>query len=383
MDLPGTPRLPAPGERVVVAMSGGVDSSVAAALLVERGCDVVGVTLTLYEGKREVAGGCCTPEDLLDARRVANQLGIRHYLLNEREAFRKAVIAPFVDAYRTGRTPNPCVECNRTLKFDRLLHRVRQLDSRWLATGHYARLRGDPPSVFRAVDDMKDQTYFLHGMPAAALPFLTFPVGEFDKETVRHHAARLGLRTAGKAESQDVCFVPPGGLDAFLVAEGGAAGAGDIVDEQGAVLARHDGVHRFTVGQRRGLGVTSADPLYVQRIDAARRRLVVTDRDGLAEDTVEAAAFRWLRRPAEAEALSVKVRYGARPVGVRSWVQTGDRVRLELVEPVRAVAPGQSAVVYGGLDRSELLGGGTIDRAASPPARIPEDAATAAGVPAG
>ncbi len=343
-------------------MSGGVDSSVVAALLHERGCEVVGITLALYEAPVEIEGGCCTPEDILDARRVCRDLGVRHYLLNERTAFREAVIDPFVAAYRNGLTPNPCVRCNNVLKFDRLLHRARTLGAGWLATGHYARLEGpdEAPRLLRGVDRGKDQSYFLHGTRREALPRICFPLGAWDKSHVREEARRLGVRVGDKPDSQDVCFVPGGRTAEFVASEGGDAGPGEIVDEDGQVLGHHGGVHGFTVGQRRGLGVSAAEPLFVQRIDAARRRLVVTTADRLEAHRVGAAEWNWLRRPDPDEPTGLQVRHRGDAAPVRSWSEGDGVLFFDLARPLRAVAPGQSAVLYGGSGGQELLGGGTI-----------------------
>ena len=356
------PRLPAPGERVVVAMSGGVDSSAAAALLTARGSDVVGVTLALYEAPADVEGGCCTPEDVLDARRVCRDLGIRHYLLNERVAFQEAVIDPFVAAYRAGLTPNPCVRCNNVLKFDRLLLKAQALGAAWLATGHYARLEegADGPVLRRGVDRGKDQSYFLHGTARSALPRLCFPVGGLDKATVRTEAQRAGLRVSDKADSQDVCFVPDGRTAEFVAARGGGAAPGEIVDEAGQVVGHHQGVHAFTVGQRRGLGLTSEEPLYVRRIDAAQRRLVVCTVDRLESRRVQAVDWNWLRRPRPGEALYLQVRHRGDAAPVELLVDLDDGISLSLSAPLRAVAPGQAAVLYGGAEGDEVLGGGPI-----------------------
>jgi len=358
-------QLPEPGERVVVAMSGGVDSSVAAALLVERGCDVVGITLSLYEAPSDddFEGGCCTPEDVADARRVCSALGVPHYLLNYRDDFEQNVIQPFISAYRAGRTPNPCVLCNNVLKFDRLLHRATELEARWLATGHYARAVVDDHGesrLLRGEDPGKDQSYFLYGITADALRKLCFPLGEMNKTEVREAARRLGVRTEGKPDSQDVCFIPDGRTADFVAQHGGAGDSGEIVLEDGTPVGRHDGVHGFTIGQRKGIGIAAAEPLYVSRIDAARRRLVVATSDRLEATEVAAIGWNWIRRPRAGEATAARPRYRCQPAPVAAMECDDDGVRLQLGEAVRAVAPGQAVVLYGGEGLREVLGGGTI-----------------------
>lgn len=364
-------RLPAPGERVVVAMSGGVDSSVAAALLHERGCEVIGITLSLWEDPDPAGaeGGCCTPDDILDARRVCRDLGVPHYLLNYREAFREQVIDPFVAAYRAGRTPNPCVRCNDHLKFDRLLERTRELSSQWLATGHYARIEGgeEAPRLRQGHDQGKDQSYFLAGMRPDALARLCMPLGGLTKDAVRAEAERLGVRTRHKPDSQDICFIPDGDTAAFVARQGGAGAPGEIVTEDGRVLGSHAGVHGFTVGQRKGLGIATGEPLYVQRIDAARRRLVVASSDRLGASEVRAARWSWLRRPGPGVRLVLKVRSRGPGTEVAAFEEGEGTVTFRLARPVRAVAPGQAAVLYAG---DEVLGGGTV---AGAEAGSPED----------
>jgi tRNA-specific 2-thiouridylase len=359
---------PGPGERVVVAMSGGVDSSVAAAMLHERGCEVVGITLSLWEDPDPsgAEGGCCTPDDIQDARRVCRDLGVPHYLLNYRAPFREQVIEPFVEAYRQGLTPNPCVRCNNHLKFDRLMERARELDARWVATGHYARVvrDGGQTRLLAGLDAGKDQSYFLGGTRPEALARLCMPLGSLTTAEVRAEAERLQVRTRHKPDSQDVCFIPDGDTAGFVARHGGGAAPGAIVDEQGTVLGTHEGVHSFTVGQRKGLGIAAPEPLYVQAIDAARARLVVATADRLDATAVLATDWSWLRRPRDGERLRLKVRYRGGAAPVASWSEVGRQLRFQLERPVRALAPGQAAVLYADAD-DEVLGGGTVSAPAA------------------
>jgi tRNA-specific 2-thiouridylase len=350
-------------ERVVVAMSGGVDSSVAAALLVEAGCEVVGVTLHLAgESSR-----CCSLADADDARRVAERLGIRFYVANETERFREEVALAFADAYLAGRTPLPCATCNSRFKFHHLLARARVFGASAVATGHYARVARDPETglfaLRRAADAAKDQSYFLYELGQAELAAARFPLGELTKAAVRAHARRLGLATAEKPESQEICFVPDGDYAAVVerLRPGRAPGEGEIVDGAGRVVGRHAGVHRFTVGQRRGLGVAGGSRLYVTRLDAARNRVVVGGAEELGSRGARVAPASWVGgAPEGGVRAQVRVRY--RHAGAPATVEPlpGGGARVVFDAPVAAVAPGQSAVFYAD-DR--VLGGGPIAEA--------------------
>ena len=346
--------------RVVVAMSGGVDSSAAAALLVEQGHEVLGITLRVwsYEGAAR-CGSCCSPDDIDDARAVASALGIPFYVADAEELFRHRVVQPFVQSYLDGKTPVPCVACNRDVKFDFLLAKARALGAR-LATGHYARIARTAGGfrLLRAADPSKDQSYFLFTLGQEALGQLEFPVGGLTKTEVRAIAQRHRLSTSEKPESMEICFVPDNDYAGFVERVAGPQPEGRVVDERGEVLARHGGVHRFTVGQRRGLGVASARPLYVQRIDAGQGAVVVGPESGLERSEFTVLQPSWVQgTPAPDEPVQVRIRH--RHAGTGARVVAADRARLTVRtdEPVRAVTPGQAAVFYRG---DEVLGGGWI-----------------------
>jgi len=349
--------LPPPGTRVVVAMSGGVDSSVVAALCVEGGCEVIGVTLQLYQSDAVARpGACCAGADIRDARAVAARLGIAHYVLDYESAFRTSVIDDFADSYARGETPVPCVRCNQTVKFRDLLGVARDLGGEALLTGHYVR-RIDGPrgaELHRGIDPAKDQSYFLYATTRDQLDYLRFPLGGLGKAVVRGHAARLGLAVAAKPDSQDICFVPNGdyaGIVGRLRPD--AVAPGEIVDLSGEVIGRHDGLINFTVGQRRGIGIGGArDPLYAVRLDPATRRLTVGPRAALAVAGVTLGDINWLGDAAPGGDLTVKIRSMALPVAARL-----DGDALAFAAPEFGVAPGQAAVFYAG---SRVLGGGTI-----------------------
>ncbi len=350
--------LPPPGTRVVVAMSGGVDSSVVAALLAEAGCETIGITLQLYDSPATPAraGACCAGADIADARRVAGQLGIAHYVLDYADAFRAGVIDAFADSYVRGETPVPCVACNRTVKFRDLLAVARDLGAGCLATGHYVRRIAGPggPELHRGVDPAKDQSYFLYATTPGQLDFLRFPLGGLSKAAVRDHAARLGLAVAAKPDSQDICFVPDGDYAAVVRRLRPEADApGDVVDLAGRVIGRHAGTVGFTVGQRRGLDIGGqAQPLYVVAVDAAARRVVAGPRAALACGGVEIADASWLAD--DSGEATVKLRSSSATVPARV---DRTRNRIEFAVPQFGVARGQAAVLYRG---SRVLGGGTI-----------------------
>jgi tRNA-specific 2-thiouridylase len=362
LDLPGNPA----DHRIIVAMSGGVDSSVAAALLVEQGFEVVGVTLQLYDDRASAArkGTCCAGRDIYDAAAVARQLGIAHYVLDYESRFRAAVIDDFVDSYARGETPVPCIRCNQRVKFRDLLGAARDLGGSALATGHYARrvVGSDGPELHRAREAMRDQSYFLFATTKAELDFLRFPLGGLTKEETRLQASRFGLAVADKPDSQDICFVPTGSY-ARLVERlrPEACEPGDIIDLSGRVLGRHCGIAHFTIGQRRGLGVAAGEPLYVLRIDPAARRVIVGPRAALAETRLLLGEINWLGAAA-ASGMSVAAKLRSTQPPVPATLYPGaDLGEAELVlnAPAGAVAPGQAAVLYGG---ERVLGGGWIRR---------------------
>ena len=361
--------------RVLVAMSGGVDSSVAAALLAEQGYDVIGVAMrltpdppaaTLVRAGRR--GTCCSHDDFEDARRVAERLDFPFYVIDLRADFATRVIANFVGEYLRGRTPNPCVMCNREIKFDRLWERAAALRADYVATGHYARIAGDREGgyrLLRAVDDAKDQSYFLFNLGQRELARTLFPLGAMTKHAVREHARRLGLANADKPESQEICFVPDRDYAGLVErsADARELRAGRIVDDAGRVLAQHAGIHRFTVGQRRGLGVAASEPLYVRAIDPASGDVAVSRRDGLTAAGLIATQVR-LVRPETAHdgvfAAEVKIRYRHRSIPAMIRLDLPDRAEVRFRDGGPAITPGQACVFYHG---DEVLGGGVIERA--------------------
>ncbi|HEX4159839.1 MAG TPA: tRNA 2-thiouridine(34) synthase MnmA [Rhizomicrobium sp.] len=352
--------------RVVVAMSGGVDSSVVAGLLAREGYDVIGITLQLYDHGAAIRkqGACCAGRDIHDARRVAERLRIPHYVLDYEGRFRERVIADFAASYAQGLTPIPCVRCNERVKFADLLATAQDLGADVLATGHYVRrVEGaNGPELHRAADCPRDQSYFLFRTTRAQLEMLRFPLGEMDKPAVRDVAAELGLAVADKPDSQDICFVPDGDYARLIKKLApDTVRPGDIVDESGRVLGRHEGIIHFTVGQRKGLGLSGeAEPLYVLSLDAPRARVVVGRRDSLRVRSIVLRDVNWLADHADGIECTVKVRSTRAPTAaqVRPSADGGAVVELPLGES--AVAPGQACVFY---DETRVLGGGWIARA--------------------
>ncbi|MDQ0506314.1 tRNA 2-thiouridine(34) synthase MnmA [Xanthobacter agilis] len=371
--------------RVVVAMSGGVDSSVVAALLARAGYDVIGVTLQLYDHGEAAhrRGACCAGQDIYDASEVARTLGIPHYVLDYESRFREEVIDRFAASYASGVTPIPCVDCNRTVKFRDLLATAEELGAQVLATGHYVSSRGLPDgrrALFRAAEEARDQSYFLYATTAAQLQRLRFPLGDMRKGDVRALAAQFGLPVADKPDSQDICFVP-GGNYAEVVARlrPEAAQPGDIVHLDGRLLGRHRGVMHYTIGQRKGLGIASPEPLYVVGIDAARGEVRVGPREALMVRTVTMGDVNWLGEGAFAEAcakgieVQAKVRSTRPPAPGYLGLEDGAPV-VHLAAGEEGVAPGQACVLYDSAGSvARLLGGGTIvraERAARPMAQV-------------
>ena len=354
--------------RVVVGMSGGVDSSATAALLLDQGYDVVGITLKLWpqDCVSRAEDKCCGPQAVSDARAVCHKLGIPYYLIDEAHEFQKHVIQYFAEEYKSGRTPNPCVMCNQNLKFGRLIQRADQLGAQYIATGHFARIEASPDGsrvlLRRGRDPRKDQSYFLFSLRQHQLARAMFPLGDKTKADTREVARHCHLKTADKPESMEICFVPDNDYGRFLqLAHLAEKHQGEIVDLNGRVLGYHDGIEFYTIGQRKGLGVSSPSPLYVVELDPARNRVIVADdsaldRDEFVADRCNFIPFDRLSEPTEA---TVKIRYNHPGTRARLTPLPGEKVRVKLHEPQRAITPGQASVFY----KDDLvLGGGWIAR---------------------
>jgi tRNA-uridine 2-sulfurtransferase len=356
--------------RVVVAMSGGVDSSVVAAMLADEGYDVVGVTLQLYDHGAALAkkGACCAGRDIHDARRVAEAMGFPHYVLDYENTFREAVIDEFADAYLAGATPVPCIRCNERVKFRDLLETARDLDADCMATGHYIRRMMGPagPELHRAADDSRDQSYFLFSTTSEQLSYLRFPLGGLaTKAETRALAARYGLPVADKPDSQDICFVPNGNYAAVIEKlRPGASDPGEIVDTDGSVLGEHRGVIHYTIGQRRGLGIGGLEqPLYVVRLDPAARRVVVGPKSALATRRIAVREINWLGDVAltarDEWSVTVRIRSTRPPVEAIIRPISDTAAEVELLTPEEGVSPGQACVFYA-CEGTRVLGGGWI-----------------------
>ena len=352
--------------RIVAAMSGGVDSSVAAALLVEQGFDVVGVSMQVYDQREGAAGfgSCCTLDDLQDARRVAAALGIRHYILNLQRRFQETVIDDFVGEYLAGRTPLPCAHCNTDLKFAELVERAEGFGATAVATGHYARVEraegGGPWRLRRGVDAAKDQSYFLFGLTQAQLSRAMFPLGALTKPQVREIARARGLQVADKRDSQEICFVTGGDYAAVVERAAPSPSGGDVVDREGRVLGRHAGIHHFTIGQRKGLNLSAGVPLYVVEMSSATGRVTVGPREALERRSLGASRVNWVsgEAPAEARRLRVQIRSRHQAAPAVVTPEADGRARVLFDEPQAAITPGQAAVFYAG---DEVVGGGWIE----------------------
>ncbi|HKB67941.1 MAG TPA: tRNA 2-thiouridine(34) synthase MnmA [Pyrinomonadaceae bacterium] len=369
--------------KLAVAMSGGVDSSAAAAILKEQGHDLIGFTMQLWNQRRGISvdengeplpSRCCSLDDVYDARRVAEELGFPFYVLNLEREFERDVVQPFVTSYLNGETPIPCVSCNSRLKFASLDQLAANLGCDKVATGHYARVEYDETShrhrLFRASNLDKDQSYFLWELTQEQLSRAMFPLGEMSKPEVREVAREHSLAVAEKSESQEICFVPDGNyagfIDRYLEAEDASdrlPGAGEIVDARGTVVGQHTGIHRYTIGQRRGIGIAGPQPLYVTNIDAARNRIVVGEQADLLSKEFTAAGVNWvaLDKPYEFVRAEVRVRYRHQPAEATITPIENNRVRVVFDEPQRAITPGQATVFYRG---DEVVGGGWIVKAA-------------------
>ena len=353
------------GSRIAVAMSGGVDSSVAAALMVEAGYDVVGITLQLYDHGQMVnkKGACCAGQDIYDARTVADRLGFPHYVLDYESIFKQSVIDDFADSYLRGETPIPCVRCNQQVKFKDLLTTAQDLEAKALVTGHYVRrIQGNQGAeLHRAVDYSRDQSYFLFTTTRAQLDYLRFPLGHMPKSETREHARRFGLAVSEKPDSQDICFVPQGGYASVVTKmRPGALDPGHIMHIDGTVLGAHNGIIHFTIGQRKGLGISSSEPLYVVRIDPATKQVVVGPYEALAKKTIHLKEVNWLIDPSSFDdgfKCAVKIRSALAPVAATVQKTGLDTCTVTFDQSEYGVSSGQACVFF---DHDHVLGGGWI-----------------------
>ncbi|MEZ5691508.1 MAG: tRNA 2-thiouridine(34) synthase MnmA [Rickettsiales bacterium] len=350
--------------KVVVAMSGGVDSSAVAALLVEQGYEVIGITLQLYDHGAMVnkKGACCAGQDIHDARRVSETLGIAHYVLNYENKFKESVMDDFVDSYLAGETPIPCVKCNQSVKFKDLLQTARNLGADCMATGHYVQrmVNNNVSQMVRAADASRDQSYFLFATTQEQLDFLRFPLGHLkSKDETRELAARFGLQVADKPDSQDICFVPTGGYAKVIEKlRPGSLDGGDIVLTDGTVVGKHDGIINYTVGQRRGLGVSNDEPLYVIRLDAEKKQVIIGTKDKLLKQEFKIKECNWLGKEIfDGSDVMVKLRSTHNGVAAKIECLENNMARVVLNQPQGAVSPGQACVAYIG---ERLIGGGWI-----------------------
>ena len=354
-------------KKALIAMSGGVDSSVAAAVMKDRGYDCVGVTMKLYTNSEigiKDTNSCCSADDIADARSVAFSLGIPHYVFNFTADFENEVIKRFVTQYETGGTPNPCIDCNRYIKFNALFNRAKEIGCEYIVTGHYARIKYDAVSgrykLYKAVDKSKDQSYVLYSMTQQELAHTVFPLGEYNKTEVREIAEQKGLLTARKHDSQDICFVPDGDYAAFIEKYTGKEyPSGDFVDKQGNKLGTHNGIIRYTIGQRKGLGLALCKPMYVCEKDVVNNRVVLGENDSLMCREFDAEDFNWISydRVDSPMYATVKTRYKCTESGAKVIPTSDSSVHIVLEQPQRAVTSGQAVVLYNG---DEVLGGGTI-----------------------
>ena len=352
-------------DKVLIAMSGGVDSSVAAFLMKDAGCQCIGATMKLFHNEDigvKRTKTCCSLEDVEDARSVAFRLGIPYYVFNFSDDFKGQVIDRFISSYEHGATPNPCIDCNRYLKFERLYERARILGCDAIVTGHYARIERENGRwlLKKALDESKDQSYVLYSLTQEQLAHTRFPLGALHKSETRRIAEEQGFYNANKPDSQDICFVPDGDYAAFIARyTGHSCPAGDFVDESGHVLGRHKGIVHYTVGQRKGLGIAADAPLYVKRIDAKENRVVLGGNESLFSRDLTARDFNWIAydTPPRELRVTARVRYHQREQAASVTVLEDGRVQLLFDEPQRAITPGQAVVLY---DGDTVLGGGTI-----------------------